>query len=120
MKSGNISLLFRKSAIFRVVSYLFFIGIAVFAISFISIKTKKIPIIESINPPVGSAGDMLVIKGINFGSTRGLGYVEIGGSRITASGYTSWTDSQIKLVLPSNVQDGLVFVTTQSGKSASG
>ncbi len=120
MKSGNISLLFRKSAIFRVVSYLFFIGIAVFAISFISIKTKKIPIIESINPPVGSAGDMLVIKGINFGSTRGLGYVEIGGSRITASGYTSWTDSQIKLVLPSNVQDGLVFVTTQSGKSEPG
>ena len=62
----------------------------------------------------------MVIRGYNFGSVRGTNYVEIGGNKITASSYINWTDGLIKLVLPSNVQDGLVIVSTQSGKSKPG
>lgn len=86
-------------------------------ISLVTVKAKKMPAIQTIIPAVGSPGDTMVIKGSNFGKSRGTSFVEIGGSRITASGYLSWADDTIKLVLPSNVQDGLVFVQTNAGKS---
>lgn len=61
----------------------------------------------------------MTIDGENFGSTRGTSYVEVGGSRITASYYLAWSDKQIKIILPSNVQDGLVYVGTTAGNSSS-
>lgn len=95
----------------------FAVAAALFVISIATVKAKKTPSIESMTPSVGSPGDTMTITGSNFGASRGTNFVEIGGSRITASGYISWSDSVIKLVLPSNVQDGLVFVQTSSGKS---
>lgn len=59
----------------------------------------------------------MTIQGGGFGETRGTSYVEIAGSRITASGYVSWSDGQIRVVLPPNVQDGLVTVGTSAGVS---
>ena len=76
--------------------------------------------IASVVPAVGQAGDIMIIRGSNFGQMRGTNYVEIGGSRITASGYISWTENLIKLTIPSNVQDGLVVVVTQAGISKPG
>lgn len=101
----------------RFVLLFFAVAAALFVISIATVKAKKTPSIESITPSVGSPGDTMTITGSNFGASRGTNFVEIGGSRITASGYISWSDSVIKLVLPSNVQDGLVFVQTSSGKS---
>ncbi|MCR4821986.1 MAG: IPT/TIG domain-containing protein [Treponema sp.] len=114
------SLLFRKYSFFRVLSYssLIIIGLAVISVA--TVKSKKVPVIASVIPVVGSAGDTMVIRGNNFGVIRGTNYVEIGGNRITASGYINWTDNLIKLTIPSNVQDGLVIVVTQSGKSKPG
>ncbi|WP_407428849.1 transglutaminase domain-containing protein [Treponema sp.] len=114
------SLLFRKYSAFRVFSYLFVIALVLSVISFATVKSKKVPVIDSIIPVVGSAGDTMIIRGTNFGQTRGTNYVEIGGNRITASGYINWTENLIKIVLPSNVQDGLVIVVTKSGKSSPG
>ena len=124
-KSGSkikktISLLFRKYSFFRTFLYLFIIALALTVISIATVKSKKIPVIDSVIPVVGSAGDTMVIRGSNFGSVRGTNYVEIGGNRITASGYVNWTENLIRLILPSNVQDGLVIVVTQSGKSKPG
>lgn len=93
------------------------VAAALFIISIATAKAKRTPLIQSITPAVGSPGDTMTIRGSNFGASRGMSFVEIGGSRVTASGYISWTDSEIRLVLPSNVQDGLVFVQTQAGKS---
>ena len=104
----------------RVLSCIFIIAIILTIISVATVKSKKIPTITSLSPVVGSAGDTMVIRGYNFGSVRGTNYVEIGGNKITASSYINWTDGLIKLVLPSNVQDGLVIVSTQSGKSKPG
>lgn len=112
-----ISLLFRKYSSVRLGILLVLIAAALFFISLATAKTKKYPVITSILPAVGSPGDTMVIKGSYFGSSRSSSFVEIGGSRITASGYLSWTDDTIKLVLPSNVQDGLIFVQTQAGRS---
>ncbi len=104
----------------RVLSCIFIIAIILTIISVATVKSKKIPTITSLSPVVGSAGDTMVIRGYNFGSVRGTNYVEIGGNKITASSYINWTDGLIKLVLPANVQDGLVIVSTQSGKSKPG
>ncbi len=115
------SVLFRKYPLFRTGSIIFFILVVLAAISIITYKARKSPEITSITPTVGSPGDLMTITGENFGSLRNSSsYVEVGGSRITASGYLQWTDSQIKLILPSNVQDGLVVVSTKEGQSKPG
>lgn len=78
------------------------------------------PLLKSVNPSIGSPGDVLVLKGDHFGSTRNTGFVEIGGERLTASSYLSWADDEIKLVLPSNVQEGLVIVDVSGKRSNPG
>lgn len=75
------------------------------------------PVIYSINPPVGSPGDLIIISGKGFGNIRETNYVEFGGSKLTSSSYISWTDSEIKVVLPANVKDGLVVVETKNSRS---
>ena len=111
------SILFRKYSSARLALLVFAVAAAFFLISLATVKAKKKPAVQAIVPAVGSPGDTMIIKGSGFGSNRGTSFVEIGGSRVTASAYISWSDDTIRLVLPSNVQDGLVFVQTSSGKS---
>ena len=101
-------------------SYVFIIALILTLVSVATVSAKKIPVISSVNPVVGQAGDTMVIRGSNFGQIRGTSFVEIGGNRITASGYITWSENLIKLTIPSNVQDGLVIVTTKSGSSKPG
>ncbi len=119
MKATDIfKILFRKYPVFRVFSVILVIFIVLTAISGITLQARKIPEIYTVNPPVGAPGDMMIITGENFGDIRNPSdYVEVGGSKITASGYLGWEDTQIKLILPPNVQDGLVIVSTKTGKS---
>lgn len=111
------SILFRKYSSARLALLVFVVAAVFIFISLATVKAKKKPAIQAIVPAVGSPGDTMIIKGSGFGTNRGTSFVEIGGSRVTASGYISWSDDTIRLVLPSNVQDGLVFVQTSSGKS---
>lgn len=117
---NTFSLLFRKYSSVRVLSVLFVLFALLTIISVATAKSKKMPVISSVIPVVGQAGDTMVIRGSNFGATRDTNYVEIGGNRITASGYITWTENLIKLIIPANVQDGLVIVVTKSGKSKPG
>ena len=113
-----LSFLLRGSPLFRIISLLAAVAVVVGIFSLFSAGTKKLPEITSINPPVGSPGDIMIISGKNFGSIKEyLAYVEIGGSRITEGGFIEWTDSSIRLVLPANIQDGLVVVATKAGRS---
>lgn len=93
------------------------IAVVLSIVVIIGFKKRAVPEIESINPPVGSPGDVVVIKGKNFGEVRDMSYVEFAGSKLTASSYISWSDDTIKLVLPSNVQDGLVVVGVKNHRS---
>ena len=115
--SGKFSYSLRRYPVVRVLSVILLIGIILGSIYLIGFRTKPVPEIYSVVPPVGSPGDLVVINGVNFGSVRDMGYVEIAGSKLTASSYISWADNCIKIVLPANVQDGLVVVGTKEMRS---
>lgn len=115
--SGKFSYFFRKYSLVRAVCAVLVIAAVLSVVFIIGYKHRAVPLIESINPPVGSPGDIVVIKGKNFGDVRDMSYVEFAGSRLTASSYISWQDDSIKLVLPSNVQDGLVVVGVKNHRS---
>ena len=115
--SGKFSYFFRKYSLVRAVCAILVIAAVLSVVFVIGYKHRAVPEIESINPPVGSPGDIIVIKGKNFGDVRDMSYVEFAGSRLTASSYISWQDDSIKLVLPSNVQDGLVVVGVKNHRS---
>ncbi len=115
--SGKFSYLFRKYTQVRVACFLVVAAIAISIVVIIGLRNKPVPEIEEIIPPVGSPGDVIVIKGKNFGEIRDMSYVEFAGSRLTASSYISWQDDTIKLVLPSNIQDGLVVVGVKNQRS---
>ncbi len=115
--SNKTSYLLRKYPLLRVLVAVLFISLILSSIYVINFKMRPIPHIDSIVPPVGSPGDVIVINGKNFGETRDMNYVEIAGTRMTSSSYISWTDSSIKLVLPANVKDGLVYVGIKNARS---
>lgn len=115
--SGRFNYFFRKSPLFRTFCLLGAVVFVLLGSFFISYRLKRIPLIDNVNPPIGSPGDIVIISGKNFGAARGPGYVEFGGSRLTASSYISWNDNEIKVVLPANVQDGLVIVGTDAARS---
>ena len=115
--SGKFSYSLRKYPIVRVLSVVFIISLILGVIYLIGFRTKLVPEITSVVPPVGSPGDLVVINGENFGSVRDMSYVEIAGSKLTASSYISWSNNCIKIVLPANVQDGLLVVGTKEMRS---
>ena len=115
--SGKFSYLFRKYTQVRVACFLVVAAIAVSIFLIVGMHNKPVPEIEAIVPPVGSPGDVIVIKGKNFGETRDMSYVEFAGSKLTASSYISWNNDTIKLVLPSNIQDGIVVVGVNNQRS---
>lgn len=74
------------------------------------------PIIASLQPTqlAAGVGAVLIIRGSGFGATQGTGFVEFrnaddgGATRTRArdTDYISWTDSEIRLQVPSSTPDG--------------
>lgn len=115
--SKKLNYTFRRYPIIRFLFGIFIIALILGAIYLVNNKTKPVPQIDSIVPPVGSPGDVVLIHGKNFGDVRDMNYVEIAGTKLTASSYISWADDCIKLVLPATVEDGLVYVGSKDMKS---
>ncbi|MBQ9626745.1 MAG: IPT/TIG domain-containing protein [Treponema sp.] len=107
----------RKRAAARFFILALFVAAGIFLLTFFSRFGLRSPVLTEISPSVGSAGDILVLRGQNFGSSRGSSYVELCGNRLTESGYVSWDDDLIKVIVPGNTEDGLVYVATRAGKS---
>ena len=119
--SQTISVLYRKYPLLRISVFIVAIALIIALISLVTIETRQVPEITSISPAVGTAGDIMTISGTHFGEKQGTSdYVEVGGSRITSNGYLRWSDKQIRIILPTNVQDGLVIVRTKNGQSKPG
>ena len=116
-KSSSLYYFFRKSPLLRALFWVIFVVIFVVVSVILRVKVKQIPEITSINPPIGSPGDLIIIEGKNFGPLRDTSYVEFGGSRLTSSSYLSWKDDEIKVILPPNVRDGLVIVGIKEMRS---
>lgn len=116
--SGKFSYAFRKSPLLRAVFALILVMLAVAGIFIFTIRTTPTPEITSINPSMGNPGDLVTIKGKNFGNERDMAYVEFSGNRLTASSYVSWTDDTIKVIIPANIQNGLVVVGNNKHRSS--
>ncbi|MBQ9630691.1 MAG: IPT/TIG domain-containing protein, partial [Treponema sp.] len=115
--SSELYYLLRKSPLVRM-SLLFAFVLLVIGISVLAnIRISRRPVITEINPPVGGPGDVISISGKHFGINRDSSYVEFNGNRLTSSAYIAWTDSQIKVIIPSNIQDGLVVVGANNNRS---
>ena len=112
---------FRKFPVLRWITGFLFLAIIIAFSIILSFKTKPEPKISSLTPVTGSPGDLIVIKGENFGSSKDTNYVEFEGNngrnRLTASSILSWKNEEIKLILPPNIQDGLVYVGNKDTKS---
>ena len=78
------------------------------------------PSITSISPISGSVGTTVTIKGANFGASRGTSYVKFNTQKAATADYVSWSDSQIKVKVPSGATTGPVTVTTSGGTSNGG
>ncbi|OJF77108.1 MAG: hypothetical protein BKP49_02940 [Treponema sp. CETP13] len=109
--------LFRKSSFFRFVVYICILAIVSVCLLFINHLGMTAPVVTDMNPVVGEPGDTLTITGKCFGKKQTSSYVEIGNNRITSSLYITWEDNKIELVLPQNIDDGLVYVCTKAGRS---
>lgn len=70
-------------------------------------KVTAPPVITGINRPSGLPGEVIIITGSGFGATRGPGFVAFGNT--INSSINSWSDSEIKVVVP-NIAPGWVDV----------
>jgi transglutaminase-like putative cysteine protease len=77
----------------------------------------RYPRINSIDPRIGMMGEIITILGENFGDTRDESYVTIAGITPTASSYTDWSDSRIRVRAPEFGDSGLVYVYRNNKKS---
>lgn len=118
MNQDNSSRYFiRKSPAIRFLLWIAFAVAFILGSILFSLRIKDKPVIYSLNPPIGSPGDLVIISGKDFGSIRDTNYVEFGGFKLTSSSYIYWSDTEIKVVLPPNVQEGLVVVGTKNARS---
>ncbi len=75
------------------------------------------PTITGIDPRIGNPGDILIVRGKNFGNERGTSYLSIGGIIPTASSYIEWKDTYISVKIPEFAHSGLVYVHVGKKKS---
>ncbi|MDR1617515.1 MAG: IPT/TIG domain-containing protein [Treponema sp.] len=83
---------------------------------FVSCGGKE-PVIVSIDPKIGTGGEILTIRGENFGSRRDESYITIAGTSPTSSSYLSWEDDHISLRIPELSESGLLYVRAGGKKS---
>ncbi|MFP4441613.1 MAG: transglutaminase domain-containing protein [Spirochaetia bacterium] len=100
----------------RLIPLFIFVFLLGLLFTVIAVSNRK-PIVTGINPQVAFPGEILEIQGENFGSDRNYSHVSISGVNPTASHYREWTDTAIRVVIPSEVNSGLIYVHTKSGRS---
>jgi len=79
------------------------------------IKELPKPVIENISPLSAAIGQEIIITGTNFSSHRGTSYVSFNSA--TATTYNDWTDTGIKIIVPSGAKTGKIFVVVNGQKS---
>jgi outer membrane protein assembly factor BamB len=80
-----------------------------------TIQVTTAPYAKTISPTSGGAATLVTITGYGFGATQGTNYVNFGS--VKATSYYSWTNTQIKVYVPSGVASGtlqvVVYVTSK-------
>jgi len=89
-----------------------------YSIGFTTTAAASVPTITTISPGSGLLGSQVTIKGRNLGASRGSSSVTFRSTAVAASGYISWSDTQIVCRVPTGAWGKTtVNVTTGSGKS---
>jgi len=83
----------------------------------LSVKLIQSPTITSITPPSASVGEVVQIKGNNFGNNSSSGEVWFGAVKALASDIVSWIDNQIDVKVPEGAITGDVHVVAGEEKS---
>jgi transglutaminase-like putative cysteine protease len=83
---------------------------------FFSCKAKD-PVIRSLEPPIGMLGEILNIRGENFGHEQGESFVSLAGTAPTGSSYLRWEDDLITLRVNEFGESGMVRVHVGDKKS---
>ncbi|MDR2494509.1 MAG: IPT/TIG domain-containing protein [Spirochaetaceae bacterium] len=78
---------------------------------------KEKPVIVSLDPSAGQAGEVLKVRGTGFGHEKGSSYVTIAGIPLTSSSYLGWEDREIRIKIPEFNGAGLVSVHRDRVKS---
>lgn len=73
-----------------------------------TIQVITAPYVRIISPSSGTQGTLVTLYGFGFGDTRGTNYVKF--ATVTATNYYSWTNTQIKVYVPSGVPAGIIQV----------
>lgn len=116
-QNKGFSYTFRKYPLFRAFLAILTVLLAVSVTIIILHQTKKVPVIDVLNPSVSESGELVTVTGSNFGTMRSDSYVELGGNRLISSAYSTWTDEMIQIIIPYNANDGLLYVITPDGRS---
>ncbi|MFQ3621043.1 MAG: transglutaminase domain-containing protein [Spirochaetales bacterium] len=98
-------------------------------------RELSFPQISSIEPAKGAVGDIITIYGRNFGISRGNGVVYFSWAGLASSStstekigqylaasnvdldYEGWSDTEIRVRVPSGAGSGNLFVLSEKGKS---
>ncbi len=75
------------------------------------------PYIEKINPNIIERGNILEIRGKNFGDEREGSKVYVSTIDLISKYIISWSDSLIQVVIPEKANSGLVVIETSQGES---
>jgi len=78
---------------------------------------SRVPVIISIDPKIGNMGDIITLRGRNFGDDREGSFVSIAGISPTNSSYYTWQDDLILLRIPESGESGLVYVYVKGRRS---
>lgn len=113
----NFTYYIRKHPWIRVLCIIAVCAIVIGFSAIITYTVNEKPVILSISQQVGVPGDVISIRGKYFNNSKETSYVEIAGNRLTESSYISWTDDEIVITIPSNTQDGLLYVVSGAGRS---
>ena len=89
---------------------------ALLAVLLISSRSRP-PLIVSVAPDIARTGDVVVIRGSNFGAVRNGAHVAMGGVVPTTAAYLSWSDDRISLRLPPEASTGFMVVHSERGTS---
>ena len=79
--------------------------------------SKRQPEILSISPEEVRSGDLMIISGRNFGMTRNQSRVWLDESVLPVSAVEFWSDTTIKVRIPTLSGSGLIFLETPGGRS---
>lgn len=91
------------------------IGVALVALTLLVIIVGRDPVVGELSPPVAGPGEEVVIGGRHFGSM--IETIVVAGQELPTSAVRSWTDEEIRFVVPRSADSGLLYVRTDRGSS---